>query len=194
MTGRVTDPVARLFSFSSLALDAPSPPALSALTLFELRFEAVSACPAPLARSRPPLSPPPRSTHLPALALARPSLDAPPGPALALALAFLASPHQGRCDQTTATIVVYDGPMLRLAPSVGAALLVGGLLGAPGLASAASSTDVEFAPVDLNEGLHRGHGWYNAKLRIPEPPLALALVIIGAAAMRLRDRRRFMGG
>ena len=87
-------------------------------------------------------------------------------------------------------LIVYDGPMLRrLAPSVGAALLVGGLIGAPGLASAATSTNVELAASDPSDGLHRGHGWYNAKLRTPEPPLALALVIVGAAAMRLRDRR-----
>lgn len=81
--------------------------------------------------------------------------------------------------------------LLRLAPPLGAALLVGGLLGAPGLASAGSPDDVELSAVAApTDGLHRGHGWYDAKVRIPEPPLALALVIIGAAAMRIRDRRQ----
>lgn len=79
----------------------------------------------------------------------------------------------------------------RLAPPLGAALLVGGLLGAPGLASAGSSADVELSAVAApTGGLHRGHGWYDAKVQIPEPPLALALVIIGAMAMRIRDRRQ----
>ncbi|MCB9704775.1 MAG: hypothetical protein H6711_23070 [Myxococcales bacterium] len=53
---------------------------------------------------------------------------------------------------------------------------------APGLARAD-------APASGDEGLHRGRGWYSADVRVPEPPLALALVIIGAAAMRRRDRR-----
>jgi len=41
-------------------------------------------------------------------------------------------------------------------------------------------------PVD--EGVHRGTGWYSTDV-VPEPPYALALVIIGAAGMRARERR-----
>ncbi len=84
---------------------------------------------------------------------------------------------------------MYDGDMLRIAPTVGAALLVGGLVIAPSLAGATSSSDALAGQAGPSEGLYRGHGWYDAKLRVPEPPLALALVIIGAAAMRVRDRR-----
>ncbi len=76
------------------------------------------------------------------------------------------------------------------APTVGAALLVGaGWLAAPSLASATSSADALATEAGPSDSFHRGHGWYDAKVRVPEPPLALALVILGAAAMRLRDRR-----
>ncbi|MEZ4385583.1 MAG: hypothetical protein R3A79_29970 [Nannocystaceae bacterium] len=74
--------------------------------------------------------------------------------------------------------------MLRTRSALGAALLFGGLVVAPSGASAASPA---------SDGLHRGRGWYSADLRIPEPPLALALVILGAAAMRRRDRLRALG-
>jgi hypothetical protein len=43
-------------------------------------------------------------------------------------------------------------------------------------------------PPPADEGLHRGTGWYSTD-KVPEPPFALALVIIGAAGMRARDRR-----
>lgn len=36
----------------------------------------------------------------------------------------------------------------------------------------------------------RGRGLYIAGATIPEPPIGLALVILGAAGMRLRERRR----
>ncbi|MCA9661767.1 MAG: hypothetical protein KC486_25740 [Myxococcales bacterium] len=76
--------------------------------------------------------------------------------------------------------------MLRHArAALGAAALLGGLVVAPASAGAATPGP--------DDGIHRGRGWYDADLRIPEPPLALALVIIGAAAMRLRDRRRARG-
>ena len=39
------------------------------------------------------------------------------------------------------------------------------------------------------EGVHRGEGWYSPDARVPEPPLALALVIVAAAGMRARERR-----
>lgn len=38
--------------------------------------------------------------------------------------------------------------------------------------------------------LERGRGWYIAGATVPEPPIGLALVILGAAGMRLRERRR----
>lgn len=47
-------------------------------------------------------------------------------------------------------------------------------------------TPVEAAPVE--EGFHRGTGWYSTDA-VPEPPFALALVIVGAAGMRAYERR-----
>ncbi len=78
--------------------------------------------------------------------------------------------------------------MLRwLAPSATTALLLaGGLVVAPGLANASVSPTGTPEPL---QGVHRGEGWYDATVQIPEPPLALALVLIGAAAMRLRGRQ-----
>lgn len=43
------------------------------------------------------------------------------------------------------------------------------------------------APEDA--GVHRGQGWYVAGPAVPEPPIALALVIIAAGGMRVRERR-----
>lgn len=57
---------------------------------------------------------------------------------------------------------------------------------APTIAAAGEGGESTSTP---EEGLHRGVGWYHADARIPEPPLALALVIVGAWAMRRRDRR-----
>lgn len=47
------------------------------------------------------------------------------------------------------------------------------------------------APADdvVHDVVHRGHGWYSADLSVPEPPYALALVIVGVAGMRARERR-----
>ena len=47
---------------------------------------------------------------------------------------------------------------------------------------------VEAAPVDVEAGFHRGTGWYSTTA-IPEPPFALALVIVGVAGMRAYERR-----
>ncbi len=44
-------------------------------------------------------------------------------------------------------------------------------------------------PMPVEEGVHRGTGWYSTDA-VPEPPVALALVIVAAAGMRVRDRRR----
>jgi hypothetical protein len=46
------------------------------------------------------------------------------------------------------------------------------------------------APQPADDEVHRGTGWYSAGTSIPEPPIALALVIVGAAGMRVRERRR----
>ena len=43
-------------------------------------------------------------------------------------------------------------------------------------------------PAPVEAGLHRGTGWYSTSA-VPEPPFALALVIIGVAGMRARERR-----
>lgn len=48
------------------------------------------------------------------------------------------------------------------------------------------------APTD--DVVHRGTGWYVADASIPEPPIALALVIVGALGMRARERRRQRAG
>lgn len=45
-------------------------------------------------------------------------------------------------------------------------------------------------PPAVDDAVHRGTGWYSAGTSIPEPPIALALVIIGAAGMRVRERRQ----
>lgn len=45
-------------------------------------------------------------------------------------------------------------------------------------------------PQPADDEVHRGTGWYAAGRSIPEPPIALALVIVGAAGMRVRERRR----
>lgn len=45
---------------------------------------------------------------------------------------------------------------------------------------------VEAAPVE--DGFHRGTGWYSTDA-VPEPPIALALVIVAAAGMRSYERR-----
>ena len=78
----------------------------------------------------------------------------------------------------------------RLARSASTALLfTGGLVVAPGLANASASPTGATGAKETLQGVHRGEGWYDATVRVPEPPLALALVLIGAAGMRLRDRR-----
>lgn len=46
------------------------------------------------------------------------------------------------------------------------------------------------AAPDVEEAVERGRGWYVAGASIPEPPIALALVIVGVAGMRARERRR----
>ncbi|HGG57141.1 MAG TPA: hypothetical protein ENK31_05040 [Nannocystis exedens] len=75
----------------------------------------------------------------------------------------------------------------RLARSAFTALLfTGSLVVAPGIANASASPT---GAKETLQGVHRGEGWYDATVRIPEPPLALALVLIGAAGMRLRDHR-----
>lgn len=45
------------------------------------------------------------------------------------------------------------------------------------------------SPAPADDVVHRGHGWYSADLSVPEPPYALALVIVGVAGMRVRERR-----
>jgi hypothetical protein len=45
-------------------------------------------------------------------------------------------------------------------------------------------------PQPVDDGIHRGTGWYVAGAAVPEPPVALALVIVGVAGMRVRERRR----
>lgn len=44
-------------------------------------------------------------------------------------------------------------------------------------------------PAPVEAGLHRGVG-FSATDPVPEPPFALALVIVAAAGMRVRERRR----
>jgi hypothetical protein len=58
------------------------------------------------------------------------------------------------------------------------------LVGAPAPPAQAPTDDV----------VHRGTGWHVAGASIPEPPIALALVIVGALGMRVRDRRRQRAG
>ena len=49
-------------------------------------------------------------------------------------------------------------------------------------------------PLPAEEGFHRGTGWY-VPGSVPEPPVALALVIVAAAGMRVRERHlRRRGG
>lgn len=45
-------------------------------------------------------------------------------------------------------------------------------------------------PQPADDEVHRGAGRVPAGRSIPEPPIALALVIVGAAGMRVRERRR----
>lgn len=45
-------------------------------------------------------------------------------------------------------------------------------------------------PAASDETVDRGRGWYAPGAAIPEPPVALALVIVAAAGMRARERRR----
>lgn len=45
------------------------------------------------------------------------------------------------------------------------------------------------SPAPVDEVFHRGHGWHSPDASIPEPPYALALVIVGVAGMRARERR-----
>lgn len=45
-------------------------------------------------------------------------------------------------------------------------------------------------PAATDETVDRGRGWYAPGAAIPEPPVALALVIVAAAGMRARERRR----
>lgn len=45
------------------------------------------------------------------------------------------------------------------------------------------------SPAPADDVIHRGHGWYSPDLSVPEPPIALALVIVGVAGMRVRERR-----
>ncbi|MEZ4451820.1 MAG: hypothetical protein R3B09_20320 [Nannocystaceae bacterium] len=58
-----------------------------------------------------------------------------------------------------------------------------------GLACASTSARADDPSTATVDGFHRGVGWYDADVKIPEPPLALALVIVGAWAMRRRERR-----
>jgi hypothetical protein len=58
------------------------------------------------------------------------------------------------------------------------------------LAFALTSLILAGDPASADAGVHRGSGWYSPGVAIPEPPIGLALVILGAAGMRLRERRR----
>ena len=44
------------------------------------------------------------------------------------------------------------------------------------------------APAPVEDGVHRGTGWYSTT-PVPEPPIALALVIVGVAGVRAQERR-----
>lgn len=49
---------------------------------------------------------------------------------------------------------------------------------------------VSGTPAPADDVIDRGIGWYSASApTIPEPPVALALVIVAAAGMRVRERR-----
>lgn len=45
-------------------------------------------------------------------------------------------------------------------------------------------------PLPVDAAIERGTGWYAAGATVPEPPIALALVIVAAFGMRVRERRQ----